>query len=156
MSNEPNTPKNSKKKKALTKQRWLRRRKFNDLRFSALSLLAITASFLLILLFFLVFPRSKVSEIENRNLAKFPKFTLSSYFSGDFTADVATWFDDTVPFRDSLKNMGYTFKNIFGFSTDDSITFINQDVVANDMNAATADGTEDAAASQQPDSTLEA
>lgn len=156
MSNEPNTPKNSKKKKALTKQRWLRRRKFNDLRFSALSLLAITASFLLILLFFLVFPRSKVSEIENRNLAKFPKFTLSSYFSGDFTADVATWFDDTVPFRDSLKNMGYTFKNIFGFSTDDSITFINQDVVANDMNAATADGTEDTAASQQPDSTLEA
>lgn len=97
-----------------------------------------------------------MSEIENRNLAKFPKFTLSSYFSGDFTADVATWFDDTVPFRDSLKNMGYTFKNIFGFSTDDSITFINQDVVANDMNAATADGTEDTAASQQPDSTLEA
>ena len=153
MSNQPN-PQKRNKKKSQEKQRWLRRRQYNNLRFSALSMLAIAASFLLILLFLLVFPRSKVSEIENRNLAKFPKFTLSGYFSGEFTSDVATWFDDTVPFRDSLKNLGYTFKNIFGFSTDDSITFINQDVVANDMNAATADGTEDAAAT--PDSTLEA
>ena len=151
MSNQPNLQKRN-KKKSQEKQRWLRRRQYNNLRFSALSMLAIAASFLLILLFLLVFPRSKVSEIENRNLAKFPKFTLSSYFSGEFTSDVATWFDDTVPFRDSLKNMGYTFKTIFGFSTDNSITFINQDVVANDMNAATADP----AASQQPDSMLEA
>ncbi len=155
MSNQPNPQKHN-KKKSQEKQRWLRRRQYNNLRFSALSMLAIAASFLLILLFLLVFPRSKVSEIENRNLAKFPKFTLSGYFSGEFTSDVATWFDDTVPFRDSLKNMGYTFKNVFGFSTDDSITFINQDVVANDMNAATAEGTEDTETTQQLDSTLEA
>ena len=108
MSNQPN-PQKRNKKKSQEKQRWLGRRQYNNLRFSALSMLAIAASFLLILLFLLVFPRSKVSEIENRNLAKFPKFTLSGYFSGEFTSDVATWFDDTVPFRDSLKNLGKYF-----------------------------------------------
>ena len=70
MSNQPN-PQKRNKKKSQEKQRWLRRRQYNNLRFSALSMLAIAASFLLILLFLLVFPRSKVSEIENRNLANF-------------------------------------------------------------------------------------
>lgn len=140
MSNESNTPETQKKsKRPESLKRWMRRRAWNNLRFSALSILVVTLSFLLILLFVIFFPRSTVSNIENRNLASFPKFTLSSYFSGDFTSDVATWFDDTVPFRDTLKNMGYSFKTLFGFSTEDTITFINQDVVANDMNAATAD-----------------
>ena len=136
MSNEPNH--SSKRERAERERRWQKKRQWNNLRFAALSLLSVAGAFLLILLFLLVFPRSKVSKIENRNLTTFPKFTLAGYFSGEFTEDIATWFDDTVPFRDSLKNMGYSFKSLFGFSSKNSITFINQDVVANDMNAVAA------------------
>ena len=124
-------------KREQRRKRWLKRRQWNELRFSALSVAVLGILFGLLLIFMLLFPKSKVSQIENRNLATFPKFTLSSYFSGEFTSGVATWFDDTVPFRDSLKNLGYSFKSLFGFSSENTITFINQDVVANDMNAAT-------------------
>ena len=70
--------------------------------------------FALMTLYLLLFPRSTVSQIENRNLAEFPKFSFASYFSGSFTADVATWFDDTVPNHDSFKNMSNSIKNLFG------------------------------------------
>ncbi len=136
MSNEPNH--SSKRERAEKERRWQRKRQYNNLRFAALSLLSIIGAFVLILAFLILFPRSTVSKIENRNLATFPKFSMTSYFAGEFTADVATWFDDTVPFRDSLKNLGYSFKSLFGFSSKNSITFINQDVVANDMNVAAA------------------
>ena len=70
--------------------------------------------FALMTLYLLLFPRSTVSQIENRNLAEFPKFSFASYFSGSFTADVATWFDDTVPNHDGFKNMSNSIKNLFG------------------------------------------
>ena len=124
-------------KKEQRKKRWQKKRQWNELRFSALSVLVLGVVFCLFLIFMLLFPKSTVSEIENRNLATFPKFSFSSYFSGEYTSDIATWFDDTVPFRDSLKNLGYSFKSLFGFASKNAITFINQDVVANDMNAAT-------------------
>lgn len=137
MSNEPRNPRNltPKQKRALQEKRWQRKRQWNDLRFSVLSLFVLGIFFSLIIVFLIVFPRSKVSEIENRTLAAFPKFTLSSYFSGEYTAGIATWFDDTVPYRDEFKNFGYSFKSLFGTASENTITYINQDVVANDMNA---------------------
>lgn len=120
-----NDPQLQAKKKAQEKRRALRRRKWQELRLSALTLVVLVPVFFLITLFLLVFPRSKVSNIENRNLAAFPKFTLSSYFSGEFTAGIATWYDDTVPFRDSFKNKGYQLLSLTGFSGKDSVTFIN-------------------------------
>ena len=147
MSNEPQNENRQKKKKALLEKRWRRKRQWNELRFSALSLMVLGVFFALTILFLTVFPRSTVSKIENRNLASFPTFSLSAYFSGEYTADIATWYDDTVPFRDSFKNLGYSFKSLFGPSSKNAITFINQDVVANDMNAATADAEASAAPS---------
>ena len=45
----------------------------------------------------------KVAEDENRYLTKFPDFSLSSYLSGDYTAAVADYFDDTVHNRSQIK-----------------------------------------------------
>ena len=150
-------------KKEQRKKRWQKKRQWNELRFSALSVLVLGVVFCLFLIFMLLFPKSTVSEIENRNLATFPKFSFSSYFSGEYTSDIATWFDDTVPFRDSLKNLGYSFKSLFGFASKNAITFINQDVVANDMNAATGKTDDEQAptpdeqlAAEQPEQTTPA
>ncbi len=53
--------------------------------------------FALIAIFLLVFPRSTTSQIENRSLAKFPAFSLQSYFSGEFTSGITTFTTTRCP-----------------------------------------------------------
>ena len=67
----------------------------------------------------LVFPRSTVSELEKRELAKFPEFTPESYFSGEFTEGISTWFSDTVPFRDDLMEMSAALREMNGLRKDE-------------------------------------
>lgn len=122
-------------RRVLKRKRWERRRAWLQMRTSLLSLLIIVPIYGLITLFLLVFPRSTISQIENRTLAEFPKFTLSSYLSGDFTADIATYYDDTVPFRDSFKRAGSQLLGAMGVSgAEDTITLIQTDIVADNMN----------------------
>ena len=45
-------------------------------------------------------PVESVSETENRTLATFPRFSVSSLLSGDFTSDVAAFYSDQFPLRD--------------------------------------------------------
>ena len=65
-------------------------------------------------------PRSTQSQIEKRELAKLPSLSLESWFSGEFTAGVATYFTDTVPNRDALKRLGSQFKTVFGLPGSES------------------------------------
>ena len=53
--------------------------------------------------YLLFFKRETVSNEENRELTKFPKFTVSSYLKGDYTQGIADWYDDTVHGRSSIK-----------------------------------------------------
>lgn len=85
----------------------------------------LAAVFGLISLFLIIFPHSTESQIEKRKLAEFPQFSLQSYFSGEFTKGVSTFYDDTVPYRDSFKTAGYNFKSIYGLHTEDEVKMIN-------------------------------
>lgn len=72
-------------------------------------------------------PRSTKSMIEKRELTPFPEFSLGSYFSGDYTAGIATWYDDTVPNHDGLKNLGNSFKRLFGLpKSEGSVQFVGK------------------------------
>lgn len=140
------------------KQQWLKRRAKLATRTSFFSMAVLVPLFALIVLFLLVFPRSKVSEIENRELAKFPKFTFSGYFSGEFTTGVANWFNDTVPYRDSFKRTGSKIIGKMGFAgSEDTITLIQTDIVAENMagkkeeTADTTKPTESVAPTEAPD-----
>ena len=53
--------------------------------------------------YLLFFKRETVSNEENRELTKFPKFTVSSYVKGDYTQGISDWYDDTVHGRSSIK-----------------------------------------------------
>lgn len=90
------------------------RRALLQTRLSLVSVGACLLVFALIAIFLLVFPRSTTSQIENRSLAKFPAFSLQSYFSGEFTSGITTFYDDTVPYHDSFKNMSNQMKSTFG------------------------------------------
>ena len=55
--------------------------------------------FISIAVVFNFFPRSKVSELEKRELNTFPPFSWNSLLSGSFTNDVSIWYSDSEPFR---------------------------------------------------------
>lgn len=74
--------------------------------------------FAIVIVCLLVLPRPTVSETEKRELAKFPEFSWDAYWSGKYTADISNFFNDTVPFRDELKQMGAVFRSMFGFTLD--------------------------------------
>ena len=105
---------------AVRRRRKRNYRKMMEARLSAISLLVMVPVFLLIALFLLVWPRTKVSQIEKRELATFPNFSFQSYFDGEFTSGITKFYDDTVPFRDSFKVKGNQLKGLFGLRGKDS------------------------------------
>lgn len=86
--------------------------------FRLLSLVITVPIYLIIIVCMLVLPRSTVSNIEKRELAEFPEFSWTSYWSGEYTADIATYYDDTVPFRDELKQAASRLLNFIGIKYD--------------------------------------
>lgn len=60
---------------------------------------------------FVCFPRTAFSEIERRELARFPEITTEAVKSGNFTRDVAAWFSDTQPFRDRFLTFAMELKS---------------------------------------------
>ncbi len=120
------------------RKRWKRRRSWVQAQSAGITVLVLGGALLLTALFLLVFPRSTISKIENRTLTPFPKFSFSSYFAGEFTSGVASHYDDTVPYRDSFKNVGNRFKGLFGLRSGQStVTIINKPM--NDLEAPAKD-----------------
>lgn len=68
-------------------------------------LVLITVSALLLVAFgvgIYLLPQKTVSEEENRALQTFPRFSLESLLSGEFTASLATFYADQFPLRDAF------------------------------------------------------
>ncbi len=89
---------------------------------SVICLMIMLPVFVLLTLFLTFFPRSTVSYVENRNLNTWPSFSFESFFSGAYTAGIADWYNDTVPFRDDMNAAGNNFKKLFGIHTDEEVT----------------------------------
>lgn len=79
----------------------------------------ITGTLVLALTFgaFILPLRPKVSEAEKRPLARFPEFSFSSLFSGEYLSGISSWFSDTVPFRDALVGLNSKIQHILGTAT---------------------------------------
>ncbi|MBP1561944.1 MAG: hypothetical protein J6C96_11995 [Oscillospiraceae bacterium] len=77
----------------------------------------------------LVLERPSVSETEKRELTKFPTFSLESYFSGEFAAQLDKYFTDTVPFRDELTELASAINKAKGISAP---TFYGNVEIVND------------------------
>lgn len=58
--------------------------------------------------------RPKYSESEKRELARFPKFTVSSFFSGKFFEGIGEWYSDTFPFRETLTELNARVTGLYG------------------------------------------
>ena len=69
-------------------------------------------------IFMLTFKRPTISETENRTLAKFPEYSKESFLSGSYTADIAEYYNDTVPLRQNFKNLAASIKSYYGIEKD--------------------------------------
>ncbi|HHZ05561.1 MAG TPA: hypothetical protein GX401_02045 [Clostridiales bacterium] len=99
--------------------------------FSIISLLVIVPIFFIIAFLILVLPHPTVSETENRTLATMPSFSFESYFSGSFTSSIAKCYDDTVPFRDDLKNASNSMLGLLGFPSSNNVKVTGKIQVVN-------------------------
>ncbi len=79
----------------------------------------ITGTLVLALTFgaFILPLRPKVSEAEKRPLARFPEFSFSSLFNGEYLSGISSWFSDTVPFRDALVGLNSKIQHLLGTAT---------------------------------------
>ena len=87
-------------------------------------------TFIVVLLFaafaivFNTFPRSTYSELEKRELAKFPDFSLGRLKSGEFTRDISSWFSDSEPYRDVFMALSMEVDNLMRMAfSEDNISF---------------------------------
>ncbi len=61
--------------------------------------------------------RPSYSEVEKRELTKFPKFSIDALVSGDYFDDISLWFSDTFPLRDEFVSLNTKLTNAFGINT---------------------------------------
>lgn len=79
-------------------------------------------------LVFNTFERSKISELEKRELATFPAYDNASLMSGKFTKAISAWYSDSEPYRDKFMLMSMMFKESIGMTqSDDNIKFHKAD-----------------------------
>lgn len=60
--------------------------------------------------------RPEYSDIEKRELQKFPEFSFKALASGDYFDDINLWFSDTFPLRDNLVELNTYVTNGFGIN----------------------------------------
>ncbi len=100
-------------------------------------IILVTALFAAFVIVFNTFPRSTVSEVEKRELAKFPEFSFQNLRSGSFTKELSAWFSDSEPFRDHFINLSMNIKDWMrmNFSKENAITFHAPDAAPIDTEA---------------------
>ncbi len=63
--------------------------------------------------------RPERSDIEKRELSKFPALSWSSIWDGSFFEGVSTWFSDTFPFRENFLSIGSGLESMYGIHTQE-------------------------------------
>lgn len=66
------------------------------------------------ILSFIIPLRPTHSDMENRDLADFPAFSVEALTSGSYFDDINTWFADTFPLRDSWMAASNAVKSLYG------------------------------------------
>lgn len=68
----------------------------------------------------LIFPlRPKMSDVEKRELTKFPKPTFETFMNGEFTSQISTWYADTFPFRETFMVADAKVKHLYGLNEEE-------------------------------------
>lgn len=61
--------------------------------------------------------RPVTSQTENRNLERFPQFTVAALFDGSYFDDISVWFSDTFTFRETWISTTKKLETLYGTRT---------------------------------------
>ena len=78
--------------------------------------------YLFTLISFIIPLRPTYSDLEQRNLTKFPTPTLATISNGEFFEGVNTWFADTFPFREQFLKLETGVTGLYGVKTSQVAT----------------------------------
>ena len=92
-------------------------------RFNRILVALITLMMAVFVVVFCMLPRSRYSELEKRDLLRFPNFSWQSLCDGSFTQNVSNWFSDSEPFRDVFMRGSMELKSQMAFKTKSAVTF---------------------------------
>lgn len=104
-----------------------------------------TVLFFVVFVFALIIPlRPNYSETEKRELSKFPKFSLTSFATGEYFKGIDNWYADTFPAREKLTSFNKAYISFLSMSK----TKISGNVVKGDE-IPTADASSDSSKQEQ-------
>lgn len=69
----------------------------------------------------LFFARPSESRLENRELAQFPSFTVTTFLDGTYFSDVSQWYADTYPARETFVRAENGLRNMCGIGSNNEI-----------------------------------
>lgn len=84
-----------------------------------LFLIIVGVVFIAIAVVFIFFPRPTFSELEKRELAKFPDISEYSGRINQYPSDISTWFSDSEPYRDLFLASSMSLRGAMGFHFGD-------------------------------------
>ena len=93
------------------------------MRYNRILVALVTVMMTAFVVVFCTLPRSTYSELERRDLLRFPEFSWESLRNGSFTQSVSNWFSDSEPFRDVLMRGSMELKSLMAFKTQSAVTF---------------------------------
>ncbi len=90
-----------------------------------------TTVFFLALYAFAVFSmllplRPTESAMEKRKLSEFPKFSVETLATGQYTKDIDTWFADTFPLRDLFFQLNSWVQSFYGMKSVQVVGTVQQ------------------------------
>ncbi len=63
--------------------------------------------------------RPKISDLEKRELASFPSFSLAKIWDGSYFSDISTWYSDSYPFREAFLSLGSLMESSYGIHSQE-------------------------------------
>ncbi len=89
-------------------------------RFSELLLVSSFAILMVVglILGFIIALRPQKSEMEKRELTKFPSFSAAEFADGEYTSGIGTWYADTYPGREMFIQAAQGLKLLYGIQRD--------------------------------------
>ena len=67
----------------------------------------------------LAMKKQSVSEMENRKLAQFPKYSDSTFWKGKYFKDIENYYADNFPMRDKWISFSSSFRNSLGYQSSE-------------------------------------
>ncbi len=96
---------------------------------NVITVVLISVTVLFITSLFFIIPDKEISEKENRTLRQYPKFSIKTLISGDYTTDLAEYISDQFSFRDEFVSIKAYTELLLGKRENNGVIYAENDTL---------------------------